>query len=86
MLLTHEYARVVGARIRALRRERNWTLAETIQRVEHPRGGRYSVGLLSRVERGWSNPPLFVYIHIAEALDVDPRELMGPDPGEDGVW
>lgn len=84
MLISHEYSRMIGARIRRLRRGIGMTLAETVAAVEHPRGGRYSTGLLSRIEKGWANPPLFVYIHIAEALGIEPAELLGsedlPDP------
>jgi transcriptional regulator with XRE-family HTH domain len=48
--------------------------------VEHPRGGRYSPALLSRIENGYANPPIFVYLHLAEAFEVDPGRLLG---GED---
>jgi hypothetical protein len=44
-----------------------------------PGGGRHSVGYLSRLERGWSSPPLYTYIAIVEALEADPARVFGPD-------
>jgi transcriptional regulator with XRE-family HTH domain len=79
MLIAHDYSRMLGARIRRLRNELDLTQAETVNLVEHPRGGRYSTGLLSRIEKGWANPPLFVYIHIAEVLGVEPAVLLGAE-------
>jgi transcriptional regulator with XRE-family HTH domain len=84
MLLSTEYSKMVGRRIRHLRRGFEWTQAQVLDLVTNPRGGRYSVGLLSRMERGWANPPLYAYIHIAEALGIDPAELMGPRAGDAG--
>jgi transcriptional regulator with XRE-family HTH domain len=85
MLLTTEHARLIGARVRRLRSELDLTQAQTVDRVEHPRGGRYSTGLLSRIEHGWANAPLFVYLHIAEVLGVDPGDLLGPETEEDVI-
>jgi hypothetical protein len=84
MLIAHDYSRLLGARVRRLRNELALTQFETVELVEHPRGGRYSTGLLSRIEKGWANPPLFVYIHIAEVLGLEPENLMGPDEPELG--
>jgi transcriptional regulator with XRE-family HTH domain len=42
-------------------------------------GGYYSRGLLSRIEKGYANSPLYVYMHIADALDLEPGRLMGSD-------
>jgi transcriptional regulator with XRE-family HTH domain len=47
--------------------------------VERPRGGSYSNGLLSRIEKGYANSPLYVYMHLADALGLDPGRLMGSD-------
>jgi len=85
MLLATEHTRLVGARVRRLRNELDLTQVETVEMVEHPRGGRYSTGLLSRIEHGWANAPLFVYLHIAEVLGVDPGDLLGPESVEDVV-
>jgi len=85
MLLATEHSRLVGARVRRLRNEIGLTQDQAVDLVEHPRGGRYSTGLLSRIERGWANPPLFVYLHIAEVLSVEPGELLGPETGDDVV-
>jgi transcriptional regulator with XRE-family HTH domain len=74
-----EWSVVVGDRIRRLRQERGWSLSELCGRVPKPEGGFYSPGHFSRLERGWSSAPLYVYIVIAEALAVDPGVLLGPD-------
>lgn len=82
LVLADDYSRLVGGRIRRLRQGQGLTQAELVDLIENPRGGRYSTGLLSRMERGWANPPLYAYIHVAEALGVDPTELLGPAEGE----
>jgi hypothetical protein len=41
--------------------------------------GHYSPGFLSRLERGWASPPLWVYVVLAEHFDVEPGRLLGPD-------
>ena len=85
MVLATEHSRLVGARVRRLRNELDLTQVETVEMVEHPRGGRYSTGLLSRIEHGWANAPLFVYLHIAEVLGVDPGVLLGPETQDDVI-
>ncbi len=74
-----EWAVVVGDRIRRLRNERGWSIAELAHCVRKPEGGHYSAGYFSRLERGWGTAPLYVYIVIAEQLGVDPGVLLGPD-------
>lgn len=73
------YSETVGARIRNLRRSHDITQRELLDKTKRPRGGRYSNGLLSRVEKGYANSPLYVYIHLADALGLDPGRLMGSD-------
>ena len=85
MLLATEYSRLIGARVRRLRNELGLTQVQTVDLVEHPRGGRYSPGLLSRIERGWANAPLFVYLHIAEVLGIDAGQLLGSETVDDVV-
>ncbi len=74
-----EWGVVVGGRIRRQRRERGWPLHELARRVRKPEGGNYSAGYFSRLERGWTSAPLYVYIAIAGALGVEPGVLLGPD-------
>jgi transcriptional regulator with XRE-family HTH domain len=52
---------------------------EARHRVRRPRGGSYSQSLISRLEKGHSNAPLYTYVHFAEAYEVAPELLMGPD-------
>ena len=73
------WAAVVGDRIRRLRQARDMTLYDLTQQVWKPEGGHYSAGYFSRLERGFANAPLYVYLAIAAAFDVDPGVLLGAD-------
>jgi transcriptional regulator with XRE-family HTH domain len=74
-----EWAVTVGDRIRHLRRARDWALRDLAERVPKPEGGHFSSGYFSRLERGWGSAPLYTYIKIAEAFEVDPGRLLGPE-------
>lgn len=73
------YSEMVGARLRRIRAGRDLTQAKLLEEVEHPRRATYSKGLLSRIEKGYANSPLYVYVHLATALDIEPGRLMGSD-------
>ena len=70
---------VVGDRIRRLRQSRTMTLYDLTRAVRKPEGGHYSPGYFSRLERGWASAPLYTYLAIADAFDIDPGVLLGPD-------
>ena len=70
---------VVGDRIRRLRQDRNMTLYDLTSVVRKPEGGHYSPGYFSRLERGWASAPLYTYLAIADAFDLDPGVLLGAD-------
>jgi hypothetical protein len=72
-----DFGEVVGRRVRRLREREGLFLREVD--VRKPGGGLYSVGFLSRLERGWVSPPLWVYIKLAERFAVEPGELLGPE-------
>jgi transcriptional regulator with XRE-family HTH domain len=72
-----EWGEVVGLRVRRLRKSRGWTLQDLRGKVRKPDGGTYSGGYFSRMERGWTSPPLYAYIATAEALEVEPGALLG---------
>jgi transcriptional regulator with XRE-family HTH domain len=72
-----EWGEVVRQRIRRLRLARGWKLHELQGQVRKPDGGFYSGGYFSRIESGWTSPPLYVYLKIAEALEVHPGDLLG---------
>lgn len=74
-----EWAVVVGDRVRRLRKARDMTLAEFARIVYRPEGGSYSPGYFSRLERGWASSPLYVYLAVADALEVEPGSLLGSD-------
>src|SRR2546425_12466810 len=74
-----EWAVVVGDRVRRLRRAADLTLHQLSGMVKKPEGGFYSAGYFSRLERGWAVAPLYVYLMVADALQVDPGRLLGPD-------
>lgn len=73
-------AQVVGGRIRRVRLDRGWKLHELAGRVYKPEtGGYYSASYMSRLERGWANAPLYVYLRVADALEVDAWALFARD-------
>jgi transcriptional regulator with XRE-family HTH domain len=72
-----EWGEVVGHRVRRLRQARSWSLKDVMRKVPKPEGGQYSGGYFSRLERGWTSPPLYVYVALAEAFEVPPGELLG---------
>jgi transcriptional regulator with XRE-family HTH domain len=74
-----EWGEVVGGRVRRLRNARGLTLARVAASFHRPDGGHYSPGFLSRLERGWASPPLWVYVALAEQFGVEPGRLLGPD-------
>jgi transcriptional regulator with XRE-family HTH domain len=77
-----EWSVVVGDRIRRLRRAREWHLIDLCNAVVKPDGGRYTPGFFSRLERGWGSGPLTTYVNVADALDVEPGPLLGPDEAQ----
>jgi transcriptional regulator with XRE-family HTH domain len=77
-----EWGAVVGDRIRRLRRDRDMKLVELATSVHKPEGGHYSASYFSRLERGWTSAPLYVYLAIAAALEVDAGILLGPDSAQ----
>src|SRR3954447_2484525 len=75
-----EWAAVVGGRIRRLRRQRRATLLDLGRALKRPdRRDHYSAGFVSRLERGRASAPFYIYLAIADALEVDPGVLLGPD-------
>jgi transcriptional regulator with XRE-family HTH domain len=79
LLYRTPYSEMVGARLRRARLARDLTQGALLAKVERPHGGRYGSGLLSRIERGYANSPLYVYMHVAEALDIEPGRVLGSD-------
>jgi transcriptional regulator with XRE-family HTH domain len=81
----HEWAMIVGDRLRRLRAGRRWTLAELSCLVARPDGGGYSPGYLGKIERGVAYAPLFVYLKLAELYEVHPSLLFAQDEVLKGV-
>jgi len=77
-----EWGLVVGDRVRRLRRERDMTLKDLSLTVSKPDGYGYSMGFFSRLERGSASGPLIAYSNIADALEIDPGRLLGPDDAQ----
>src|SRR3954471_18878941 len=69
----------VGRRVRALRLERNLSLAELARKA------RISIGALSQIERGMSSLRVRVIWPLAAALDIEPSALISDvnDPASD---
>jgi transcriptional regulator with XRE-family HTH domain len=74
-----EWGHVVGGRVRKLREGRGWTLDRLAQTVFRPDGARYSVTTFSRLERGGTGSPFYVYLQLADALRIAPGRLLGED-------
>lgn len=71
--------RLIGARIKGLRRERGLTQEDVAERTG------LSVNYLSRIERGLENPTLDTLLGLTDALKVEPLDLFTfeheePDP------
>ncbi len=73
------YTEMIGSRLRRLRAARSLSQNELRYSVKRPRGGPYSQSLISRLERGYANAPIYVYTHLAEAFELAPEVLLGPD-------
>jgi transcriptional regulator with XRE-family HTH domain len=76
------YTELVGLRLRRLRDSCGLTQHQARHQVRRPNGVPYSQGLLSRLEKGYGNSPLYVYIHFAEVYGVDPGRVMGSDEAQ----
>ena len=74
-----EWGAVIGGRIRRLRRQRRMTLGDLGRALTRPDGTYHSAGFVSRLERGRSAAALYMYLAIADVLEVDPGVLLGPD-------
>jgi len=74
-----EWGMVVGRRVRAMRLQREMSIARLAQEIQRADGRPYSSSFVSRLERGWASPPLFSYILIARYFDVAPGELLGSE-------
>ena len=61
----------LGERVRALRRERGWTLEALAER------SGVSRAMISKLERGEKNPTLVVAAKVAEGLGVSLSHLVG---------
>jgi transcriptional regulator with XRE-family HTH domain len=70
---------MIGSRLRRLREGRGLSQNKVRFSVVRPRGGPYSQSLISRVERGYANAPMYVYTHFARAFELAPEVLLGPD-------
>jgi transcriptional regulator with XRE-family HTH domain len=71
--ITHNHARIIGKKLRAIRRQRHMTLRELASSAE------MSASMLSQIETGKSCPSVRSIYGIAAALDV-PVDYFFPDP------
>jgi transcriptional regulator with XRE-family HTH domain len=79
------YSIVLGLRLKRIREGRHLTQAEVIKMARKPNGGFYSQGFLSRIEGGYANAPLYSYVDFANAYELDPGRVMGPEESEKPV-
>lgn len=86
MLHKTGYTLMIGRRLKRIREGRRLTQKYVADRTRKPRGnGVYSQGLLSRIEAGYANAPLYTYIDFAEFYELDPARVMGPEDAEKPV-
>lgn len=74
---TDEVLAAVGPRLRAIRRQRETTLADAAAATG------ISVSTLSRLEAGWRRPTLELLLPLAQAYGVQIDELVGAPPTGD---
>lgn len=79
LLYRTPYTLMIGSRLRRLRESQGLNQRQARWRVRRPRDGPYSQSVISRLEGGYDNAPLYTYIHFAEAYEVVPELLLGPD-------
>jgi transcriptional regulator with XRE-family HTH domain len=86
MLHKTPYTVMVGLRLRRIREGRRLTQQHVADNTRKPRGnGYYSQGLLSRIEGGYANAPLYSYIDFADFYELDPARVMGPEEADKPV-
>ncbi len=72
MLHKTGYTLMIGRRLKRIREGRHLTQMQVADRTRRPKGGTYSQGLLSRIEAGYANAPLYTYIDFANFYELDP--------------
>lgn len=82
MLHKTGYTLMIGRRLKRIREGRHLTQMQVADRTRRPKGGTYSQGLLSRIEAGYANAPLYPYIDFANFYELDPGRVMGPEDAE----
>ena len=74
-----EWGEVVGRRARTLRQNEDLYIREVAAELRRADGRPYSSSFVSRLERGWASPPLYVYCLLARRFEVAPGELLGSE-------
>ncbi len=74
-----EWGQVVGRRVRTLRQRTGLAIHELAGEIRRADGRPYSASFVSRLERGWASPPLYVYCLLAARFEVAPGELLGTE-------
>ena len=70
-----EILKKVGKKIQEIRLNKGLTQVELVGRIE----GEIDTTNISRIESGRTNPTVFTLFRIAEALEVNPKELLDFD-------
>ncbi len=70
-----EILKQVGKRIKEVRLSKGITHLQLVIRIEEF-GGKMDVSNISRIESGRTNPTVFTLFRIAEALEVNPKDLI----------
>ena len=82
LLYRTPYTVMVGGRLRGIRETRKLTQRQALARTRRPNGGTYSQGFLSRIEAGYANAPLYAYVHLSKAYELEPGRILGSDEAQ----
>ena len=75
-----DWGQVVGSRVRRLRTSSRLAARRPRGAVLQARSAATDDGTyISRLERGWTTPSLFVYIQVADALEIPAGRLLGEE-------
>ena len=74
-----EILRIVGKRIKEVRESKGLSQVELVGKMQ----GEIDPTNISRIESGRTNPTVYTLFRIAEALEVNPKELLDVETSTD---
>ena len=74
-----EILRIVGKRIKEVRESKGLSQVELVGKMQ----GEIDPTNISRIESGRTNPTVYTLFRIAEALEVNPKDLLDVETSHD---